>query len=289
MTKTGVTLIGAVIILAGSAFQAPPAGAATSILWESTFNCAEWNQSMGLLAKIVNCDGMAGSGSWTTAQHPLGDQITAAANYAGGGGGLGFRHWRANGQNSNGGGLSVTLPTAVTEFWVRWYMRYQAGFAWNPSGAPQYTKEVYFIGNTATDFYLGFYQGGNTFQAWVRLPGYVYRAPWGWQSINGGLVGDGKFHCYEAHIKKDTNHQNGVLQMWFDGVQKLSLTNVDFNSTGSWQGFELGSNQYNPNNATDMYTDYDDIAVSTSGYIGPIGSTSTTMPNAPTNVRILKP
>src|SRR5881296_3316998 len=77
--------------------QAPLTVGAASLLWQTTFNCPkDWTQSMGLADALVCAagDGISGSGAWTSTGHPLGDEITLAANNPGGGGGRGFRHWR---------------------------------------------------------------------------------------------------------------------------------------------------------------------------------------------------
>ena len=51
------------------------------------------------------------------------DRIIAEANYPGGGGGKGFRHYRCDGANCGGGGFMIDLPTGYTELWARFYMR----------------------------------------------------------------------------------------------------------------------------------------------------------------------
>src|SRR5512144_419349 len=128
MKRLGVAIIFATVWVCIPA-QTP--FAQSSFVWQTTFNCNDWNQTMGLTdaAVCASGDGISGSGGWTTAGHPNGDEITVAANNPAGAGGKGFRHWRADGQNSNGGGINVNLPSPMPELWVRWYMRYQLGFA----------------------------------------------------------------------------------------------------------------------------------------------------------------
>jgi hypothetical protein len=267
---------------------------APTIVWETTFaNCPDWNTSMGLRDEHVCAagDGIQGWGGWTTGNGSQ-DSITAAANYAGGGGGKGFRHMRGDGRNNNGGGLRITFPSRLTEVWVRWYMRYQAGFNW-ALGHPHYTKELYFNDTVLTEpvFVSGFANG--SFGVNVVRPGsYNMNSGGGvgsWQSINGGTKADGRFHAFEVHVKMDTNGSNGIAETWVDGVLAHRSTNVDWGATTGWKGwsfFSLGINQHEVANGVDMYTDYDDFAISSSGYIGPIGNTTQQGPSAPANLRI---
>lgn len=81
-------------------------------------------------------------------------------------------------------------------------------------------------------------------------------------------MGDGESHSYEYHVKQDGT--DGIVEVWVDGVQYLSETGVDLGCV-PWSYFALGSNQNEVigAGATDYYTDYDDIAMSTVGRIGP--------------------
>jgi hypothetical protein len=72
----------------------------------------------------------------------------------------------------------------------------------------------------------------------------------------------GQWHLYEYHVKQD----GGVVEMWVNDQLVLSRTGVNL-GTAAWSYFALGENQCCP--STGGYTDYDDIAVSTTGRIGP--------------------
>jgi hypothetical protein len=87
---------------------------------------------------------MSGYGGWAPSGHPAGDQITLAANNPAGGGGRGFRHWRGDGVNVNGGGISINFPGSYSEMWMRFYMRYQAGFQFSQL---YYTKDRTALGH----------------------------------------------------------------------------------------------------------------------------------------------
>ena len=266
--------------------QTPGAQTQSGVVWQTTFNCGDWNQAMGLADTDVcgASDGIRGHGAWATAGHPSGDEITTAANYAGGGGSHGFRHWRGDGFDNNGGGIKIGLPAGYAELYIRFYMRYQAGFKWS-GGNPDFTKELYALGNTAPDWTFGFH-GGNGIWGWTN-GGSADTGTLGWSSIMNGPASDGNWHCYEYHIKRGTTTSNGVKEYWVDNTRGLSMTNVDSGTTGTWNSFVIGSNQNAPLNGTEMYTDYDDFAVATSGRVGCSG-TPLQRPAAPTNVHVVR-
>ena len=245
----------------------PPSGTqSVPVVFQTTFDCADWNQTSGRLGDGDVCsvgDGIAGSGAWTTS-NGSGDQIVSAANNPSGGGGKGFRHWRGGGTNNNGGGLTITLPTALSEMWVRFYMRYSAGFAWS-GGGPMYTKEHYW-GSCGAGCVIFGIQGSNSWG--INYNGSVnHPSSLSWAASQGGNVGDGKWHLYEYHLKQ--NGSAGAIEIWVDGVRYLNATNVSLGSIG-WRSFTLGSNQSTVSGCSSgCYTDYDDIAVSTVGRIGP--------------------
>jgi hypothetical protein len=248
-----------------------PMSAQAAVLLQTTFNCPDWNQTMGVGESDVCAvgDGIRGWGGWVTAGHPNGDEINAAANNPAGAGGKGFRHWRGDGFDNNAGGIRLAF-SAVPEFWIRWYMRYESGFNWNPVGHPDFTKDIYFTGNTASDVKFG-YQFGS-YGVSVVSP-VVNLLGGSWSGVMGGNTGDGAWHCYEAHLKMDTNNADGIAESWIDGNLIQSATSVNY-TNGTWNDFILGSNQNEPSNGQDMYTDYDDIALSDTGRVGCLSSPS---------------
>lgn len=275
-----ISLVSSIFLVTALAW---PQTSRAQMVFETTFNCPDWNQSMGLSDGAVcgTGDGISGYGGWTTSNGSV-DQITAAANNPAGGGGKGFRHWRGDGTNNNGGGIKIGFPTPLTEMWVRFYMRYSSGFQWNYSPPhPHYTKEFYWNVGGSNTMVFG-YQGG----AWGLYSNNVnYPSSLNWQASQGGFdVGDGQFHCYEYHVKQ--NGAAGTIEMWMDGVQYLNKAGANLGST-PWSYVGLGSNQNTVvgAGATDYYTDYDDIAVSTSGRIGCSGTPSPVLP-PPQNLRV---
>lgn len=95
-------------------------------------------------------------------------------------------------------------------------------------------------------------------------------------------VSDGAWHYMEVHIKKDTDGSDGICEWWVD--DSADSANYCGQSGGSpcgamdWGtplGFKklvVGSNKTVTDNGQVMYVDYDDIAISKTGKIGPYGS-----------------
>src|SRR6186997_114660 len=108
MKKVGLCLVALIACVCA----ATTSHALSAPVWQSTFNCNDWNTMMGLSdAQVCGAgDGLVGHGAWTTPGHRSGDEITAAANYPSGAGGKGFRHWRCDGFDCNGGGIKLILP-----------------------------------------------------------------------------------------------------------------------------------------------------------------------------------
>ncbi|MBJ6727572.1 hypothetical protein [Geomesophilobacter sediminis] len=269
------------------------ASAAVSLPWQTTFNCADWTQTINPGTDPV-CDGLTREGDW--GPPTLTEQITSTANNPNGGGGKGQRHW-LQGQGTgtctqvdgNSGGTRIDFTTGSTEMWVRFYLRFQAGFNWtdyegykliyfNHDG---YQNFNYFqIGEWGPEGYLDYVpQFGSPNQPAhdQATVGYV---------TTYGQPARGDWHCIELHIKSESGPgvTDGVAQIWVDGILKGDHHNVDhgFKSNG-WtiSGFVIGSNIKCINGTTPQYTDYDDISVTATTpanrdaagnpMIGPIG------------------
>ncbi len=262
------------LLLALAWARVPVGHAQVSLLWQTTFNCPEWDQSMGISKSQVNCDGLSGWGSWTTSAGDK-EQITSAANYPGGAGGRGQRHWVGPGTNNNSGGLSLSFPSTLSQVWIRWYMRYQAGFTWNPLG---YHKWLYFYGSAGNAVPEFFNVGVNI---WSEHGSNYSSSAATWNSVMGGAGSDGQWHQYQVHLKEDTNGSNGIGQIWIDGRLVLDVSNAYYGTGSGWASVTLMSNARTAANPSDYYVDVDDISVSTAGYIG-------VPPAAPTNLRIIR-
>lgn len=273
MKTFSISLVSRICILLALAW--PHASRAqVPTVFQTTFNIPPWTQGGGS-DPAPSGDGIAHALDSFPAGFP--DQIIAAANYPGGGGGLGYRHYRGNGSNVNGGGLIISFSPAVTEVWVRFYMLYSLGFGFTGSG-PIYTKDHYW--NQGGNYLIFGIQGNH---AWgiTDISSPNHNGNLSWSGSQGGITGDGLWHLYEYHVKLD--NPNSILEIWIDNVRVLNATGLTLGSSPlSW--FELGSNQADVTNCNPVcYTDYDDIAISTSGRIGPIG---TVLPAAPRNLRV---
>lgn len=227
--------------------------------------------------------GIGNWGGWTTAAGSC-DQVVTAANNSNGAGGRGFRHWRGDAhQNDDGGAISLDWGNTFglttgrqTEFWVRVVMRYQSGFAW-AGGTPQYTKEFYWTVGATGQGEFGIQGNGWGLHSYYN-DGNVWNADstYGWTNTMGGATGDGLWHCYEWHVKQNTQgptSPNGVAEIWVDNVQRVSRTDFNFDltaaSTADWDWMVMGENQHNVSNGgVDKYTDYDDLAISLTSRIG---------------------
>jgi hypothetical protein len=74
--------------------------------------------------------------------------------------------------------------------------------------------------------------------------------------------------------------------MWVDEQLILNHTNCDFDTRGTWEGFNIGSNQKYPDNGECETVEFDDLVVNNTGYIGPIESSDTTPPSAPSGLGV---
>jgi len=222
------------------------------------------------------------------------DGIIAAANYPGGGGGKGFRHWRGNGKflgdNDLGGSMTIKLGTSVGEFWLRMYMRYQLGFTFGQPTVsdPGYTKDL--RGDGADGWIFGI-QGGHSWGILTNASGNITSSK-SWQSTMGGMKGDGQWHCYEFHWQNGTNSH---IEMWVDNIKALDrIVTTSADTTGNII-IGLNQNAVGDSNGvsvttggtpTDWYTDYDDIAISATGRIGCLGLPVPTALPTPKNLRV---
>ncbi len=280
--RTLATFVISTACVVAALWSQTPRAQTVPLVFQTTFDCTDWIQGMGGGDASVcsSGDGIAGSGDWITSSGSK-DQIIAAANNPSGSGGKGFRHWRGNGSNNTGGGLTITLPAPVTEMWVRFYMKFSLGFAWS-GGAPLYTKDHYW-GACGSGCVIFGIQGSNSWG--VNYNGSVnYPSSRTWSQSQGGSTGDGQWHLYEYHLKQ--NGTAATIEIWIDGVRYLNRTNADLGNT-PWRSFKLGENQSSVTGCVpDCYTDYDDIAISTTGQIGPVTAPTPGAIAAPQNLRL---
>lgn len=265
-----------------------------------------WHAGGATDAKFgANNDGLIGylnNGPLTN--YPNGDFIENGHTKPDGSTGRIFRHVRAYNPTvptgyENGGGFAIHLTNAalagdeVPEMWCRWYQRWQTGMhptSSNTGGAGNgnwlQTKCLYI--NVAAGgaqpgwFIVGYGQG----QQWgIRIVGNAGGPARdiggaGWQSQMGGDFGDGIWHYEEFHVKKDNGiSANGIAEAWFDDpvTPAASANNVNWSGLdgGVWPGWHdivFGSNAAyvgSDTPAASQVVDYDFIAISLEGQIGP--------------------
>jgi len=272
------------------------ASAQVSLPFSTTYNCPEQSQDT---SGWVSCDGLSKGGDWQT-RNSSAEQITAAANYPGGGGGRGQRHWfgQSHADPNNSGGVSYSFSQQVQEVYVRWYVRWQAGAKLGGDTQPiaRNHKIIYFAGGNcgyASGCYFDI-QGSHF--AFV-INGRSQLVGTGWDGMFGGsnAPSDGRWIMMEIHMKNETNGaNNGIAQWWIDGQLVLDQRNLDFaGSTGFW-GFTFPSNhQFTTvgGDCCDMFEDLDDVAIRTTGPIGPVtgggSGSASAAPTAPANLRIV--
>lgn len=271
MSRINYTIVLLVLLACGDSHAA-----ISGLPWSTTYNCSEWNQDQG----DPVCNGLEIAGGWKTSAGNR-EQITSAANYPAGGGGKGQRHWIGPGVNNNSGGTYIGFPSGQREIWIRWYMRFEAGFQFS-----SYTgcKALYFKQAGAQNHNVfGFAAGPYGSLAYIDYWGegganYLPSPDYGFYQIHGNShVSDGSWHCYEVHIKSETGPaaNNGILEAWVDGVRRIYSTTIDHGlaSEGLYlHGILVGSNLNALAGDTDRYIDYDDIAISNTGYIGPLSA-----------------
>ncbi|MFZ3091179.1 MAG: heparin lyase I family protein [Nitrospirota bacterium] len=250
---------------------------AVNLPWSTTFDCNDWKTSDG---GSTGCDGLNKHGNWSCDNGDatiMEEQITSAANYPGGGGGKGQRHWIGDGVNNVSGGLSASFTSPQKEIWMRWYMRYESGFKWNVLNNQ---KIIYFDPLNYTRLIIHYY-GMDKIRvySYAAKAGYVSTNGTGWNSMMGGSASDGKWHLWEIHIKMDTNGKDGVVELWTDGKHMINerTANLGGASGAILSYVAIGENGFKPDNGRCMYVDYDDIVISSTGPISKSSSDKNTI------------
>lgn len=295
------------ILLLPAIVHAGPSIAFTAGKWETTFNYAACMQRGGLGGTeaadcaVVQTDGLYwswGAGQIfcdANGQNCCGDsvvgctgvkayttEVTAASNYTGGAGGNGFRQWIASTgiDNTNTAPVRINFPTPQKEFWIRFYHRYESGFAWLRDGAAG--KEPYFwaVGSDGNRQWSGSTYMGDAYANSLSMynqgggggPPYPYSTTGGFVTKYPTGTSDGSWHCTEVYLKMDTGIANGVGRIWVDGVLHAEATNVNWSTAASrpeqtayalagWSFIEILSNKKDPKLTRIYYEDLDDIAI----------------------------
>lgn len=247
--------------------------------------------------------------NWVHGSYIAGDYASKVDNAANNplGTGNGFRGFDGSGNTIDTAPVVVTFPEPQPEIWIRWYQRNELGYQWAVIGGdriPVSGKNLYIFdaggGGIVPEYKLKEYAIQDLGGAIVSTTGEQ-----GWLStpaIAGQEGSDGLYHCFEVHLKMDTDQTDGTGEIWIDGVLKASENDKDWSggNTTSQLGFSyfrIGSNQGVVDNGTvGKYVDFDDVVVYNqtppntdafgNPYIGPIGASPTIAPaSAGTQIR----
>ena len=219
-------------------------------------------------------------------------QIGPTGNYSGGAGGNGLRVYYLGGsRNTSTSGAKLVFTTPQKSFWLRFYYRLPSG---QITGAINEHKIIYAFtsGGPAAD--VNWPGGPSTISLQPRgtmgSPDIIYGGsptynphnahgnPSGgnWAAVYGSpsTPANGSWHYYEFHFDLGTTgSNNGVFQMWVDGINVVNDTDLDWFNGGSSSptGWSYVDFPYNHN----VFTlsgcnphDVDDIAVATPPYTG---------------------
>lgn len=247
----------------------------SSLPWSTTFNCAEWDQAKNGY-NSVGCDGITQTvGDWYADGH--GEQITSAANNSGGEGGRGQRHWFGDSGNGTAtapgsGGLLLELPSP-TNFYIRFYFRFQSGL---PINALEYWKVFYlYDASMANSLYMDTESDGKSISLYDRSARHT--GSYSFDDAYGGNIANGSWHAAEFHF----DLKNGIFEYWFypngqDTPTAKYTASVNY-PMSSIKYIKFPENHKAPEGTLpggDMYVDFDDIAIRTTGRIGPLGAGS---------------
>lgn len=248
--------------------------------WETTFDCAEWTGpgSNGdticgdvFVAGVEEFDGTTGTTysmeSTVDSNNPLGD-------------GNGIRQYVLGTGDAvlppeKTGVSYIKFANTQTELWVRFYLRYDAGFSFLSTDkggekliyfkdASGLTNNTFITGAFSRhQFVYGFRTGGND-SGDISWDDYF------------GSTSNGSWHWIEFHIKAETitNAENtagtpwdGVVQMWCDGDIIFNDTNYNshmFSDNVPIKYMQIHSNWHGlplfPGDGV-KYVDFDDIVI----------------------------
>ncbi len=262
------------LLLASAGFlAAPPAAADVPLVggeWSTTFECDDWTYPPD--AADTACDGLTRS----VDSLAYSSRITADANRADGDGGKGFSWLVGNGD------VETTSPTSSNlaivwegseHFWLRWYVRFPQGLSIGIHGPNIYGWKVLYLFDPAGDesVYINanYWEGG--MDMWDRTNHVV--GQYGYSDAIGSETADGSWVAVEMEF----DIPNSTWRYWFyvdgedDPVPKFESTSVSYRMS------EIGRINFPSNirssgiaNAP-VSIDFDDLALSVNGRIGPVG------------------
>lgn len=260
--------------------------AGINVPWSSTFNCADQIPIYG--SSTLGCDNLNVAHYAQTCEGISGpdySEISSGGNNPLGSG-KGFRLATSDTRNSLAANPEIFFNTPQREFWVRWHQRWPSGAGLSSSGDG--IKLVYYslVGQGLAG-YVAMHSGD--MQLYTQSGGTQhesYKTTVGSNAMWGGAWGDNKWHTIEMHFKSSSSFSalDGLWEVWVDGVKTGSFTGVDF--FANFTMLAIPANEQittNPANIC-VFIDYDDYAISNSGYIGPGTPGVATRPNPPSRL-----
>ena len=248
--------------------------------WSTTFDCPDWTS----YSQTLDCDDLDKGGGWTcdSCTPSKYEEIISEANYSGGEGGKGVRHYLGSVGADNSGSVVIYFPSGVTEFWMRFYVRFESGWVWT---GLQIYKLLYFYWQGGGNPCMGMPVWGD--RIWLsQSVDPIVDVVCGWYDMYPTGTSDGSWHLYEVHLKASTgSNYDGVFQTWINGVLKVDEDALQYSDVGTGMDHIMIGSNGNVWSAEGCHAiDYDDIAISTTGYIGPLGGSGSTSISSPANL-----
>jgi hypothetical protein len=276
--------------------------ATTPIPFSTTFSdCPYWNSYYQYGVNNYICpsepNGLQRHGAWTCSGGET-EELTTSANMSSGAGGSGLRHWTGTGKNVCSGSANIVFDSVQPELWIRWYQRYDSGqyFRSNSEGDKQLLMDstVFASPPSGCGHWYGGWENPTKLVVQVKSVGggsginYYGQADRGWNYVmhegatapNGEKYSDGQWHYYEVHMKWNTGsppdgNPDGIVQWWIDGELLLDHSDVvwyrQYPECSGWHNVVFRANVDYAMQSTCLSDDIDDIAISNTGYIGPLG------------------
>ncbi len=279
------------------AMTAPTAVFAVALPFKTTFNCPEshgYSPAYGAGWQVnFNCDGLVRGGDNRCTPGELPSWISSDANMPGGDGGRGLKVYVGGPIRNNGsGGISIPLDSPVQEFWIRFYMKYPLGMRSTIDGEQWGHKILWVTGPENRANILEPDPSGIKVWNQGQVSEVVLDKSWSWNQIWGhttpgaNLTADGQWHLWEMYIKYSKETNDGVQSVWIDDTLRAHQTGLNINSQGA-NAIKIHVNQSGVEGGKCVPIYYDDIAVSTTGRIGPIGGKTGQALSPPGEVKVL--
>lgn len=272
----------------------PSLAHAVTLPFSTTFDCPESHGYSPVYGSGwqagVGCDGFDRGGDNRCSPGELPSWISSDANMPGGGGGRGLKVYVGGpSRNNNSGGLALPLSQSYQQLWVRLYMKYPSGMRSTIGGEDWGHKILWIYGteNRANILEpdpsgIKVWNQGQTSQVLLDS-GWSWNQIWGHATPGANLTADGQWHLWELYIKYDSGSHDGVQTVWIDNVQRLHQTGLNINTQGA-NRINIHTNQSGVEGGACVPIYFDDIAVSATGRIGPLGGTTYTVtPSAGAN------